>query len=121
MSTFSNNTTLKVNAAVSANRTTNGNFYTAPANGYAILNISAVRNGGGDITVGGRTVFQMTQFSGQSEYISPGDYYSSGINNAGATSSKSGVYVGPGQIVALSGVAGSPSFDISGVEFVNTP
>lgn len=72
MATYGQNTTIKVNAAVSASGS-NTTLYTAPANGYAILN--AYLPAAGNITVAGQIV-----------------------NAVGGNSIA--IYVGPGQAVA---------------------
>lgn len=100
----SSNTTIKINAAISNGVATNGfvgnsaTAYTAPANGYAIVNIFLSGNGP-RATVAGRTV-------------------------TSSTTGNQGVYVGPSQALAVvqDGATGpSASMVVSGVEFVNTP
>ena len=104
MATYSSNTTLKMNAAVSATfsvTTTGGSgtMYTAPATGYAVVNLSAKAAGGsftGYWIVGGRAL--------------------AGDTNVG-------VFVGPSQTISWQTATYSTtgSVTISGVSFVNTP
>ena len=95
----SSNTTIKANGAVAASSSVSATLYTAPANGYAVLNLFMSASAGSvSASVGGRTVasFAATQsFSYQS------------------------VFVGPSQALTCS--IGTGSVSISGVEFVNTP
>ena len=100
----SSNTTIKMNAAVSASSTaTFGNtMYTAPANGYAIVNVNKAGGvGNATITVGGVRINTAT--------ASPLAYQS--------------IYIGPSQSFAWSSGAAEAAgmITISGVEFVNTP
>lgn len=90
MATYGQNTTIKVNAAIS-NTASNATLYTAPANGYAVVQVNLPT--GGQVTVGGVVAFQ----SGAS------------LNNQ--------LYIGPSQ----SAVAVGNNITISGVEFINTP
>lgn len=93
----SSNTTIKVNAAVSANNSsTSGTIYTAPANGYAIVNILN-SNAANTVSIGGQLVISAV-------LINPSNIF----------------YVGPSQ--AITYAAGAINqIRISGVEFVNTP
>ena len=94
----SSNTTLKVNAAISASTSISATLYTAPANGYAIVNLTASSSAGGTtITIGGRNVISVTT----------------------ATVLGQTAYVGPSQSVVAT--IGTGNAQISGVEFVNTP
>lgn len=104
MATYSGNSTIKVNGAVSGYQTRGSTgstaVYTAPANGYALVNIRFAWSGGThELRIGGRTL--------------------------GTTSGSTftGVTVGPGQSVEVfnAGVGGSCEAWVSGVEFVNTP
>jgi hypothetical protein len=95
----SSNTTIKVNAAVSGSGTAgsggNANIYTAPANGYAIVQVGVSTGGFGSWQVGGRAV---------------------------AAGSTIHFYVGPNQTVtAINGSGFSNTAVCSGVEFINTP
>ena len=111
MATYSTNTTLKVNAAVSNTQTRTGNgtttIYTAPANAYSLVNISqaGVNASGVQFTVGAVTL--AFQSATPTTYVF--------LQN---------VPVGPGQSVAvtISGyTGGTASMSVSGVEFINTP
>lgn len=114
----SSNTTIKVNAAISAAATTGpglgsqATLYTAPANGYAIVqvfnsnNIAVCR-----VVVGGRSVID----------LNPGE--PKGDNAAGAIPQIT-VYIGPSQSLVVEnrdGGGNAASMVASGVEFVNTP
>lgn len=85
------NVAIKVNAAVAFN-SFNTTFYTAPANGYAILNIVFAASGSA-LTVAGVP-----------------------ITPASGTTVINSLYVGPGQAVATSG----GTCQGVGVSFVNT-
>ncbi len=101
----SSNTTIKVNGAVSGTASTpalggSATIYTAPANGYAIVQISCTVYGNPTtVSVGGRQVVVF------------------GAVNAGTQ----GVYVGPSQGLTLSTGGGVSTVVASGVEFINTP
>ena len=105
---------LKVNAAISATatRTSTGtsNIYTAPDNGYAIINVyvSSSNSAAGSVNIGGLPVININTPTGQSR------------PNLGDAGSWSSLYVGPSQQVALLTV-GTPAvvLNISGVEFIN--
>lgn len=122
MATYSSNTTIKLNAAVSATATittssgtsNSATVYTAPASTYAIINLYDVTSTSGAppspsfaVSVGGRTFYTATT----------------------ATSTQfTGIYVGPGQAVAISSSQGvgagsstSHTCQVSGVNFTNTP
>ncbi len=97
----SSNTTIKMNAAVAANTSAAGSttLYTAPASGYAVVNLyMSASTGSVTVTVGGRTVASIA---------------------ATNTVSYQSVFVGPSQALACS--IGTGTVAISGVEFVNTP
>lgn len=115
MGTYSSNVSLKVNAAIS-NAVTSGTLYTAPATGYAIVNLFITStSGNATIRVGGRDVLQA--YNPGSEHISsnaPVDNGSPGVSGISAQ----GIMVGPSQAVT---VVGTGTFQISGVEFINTP
>jgi hypothetical protein len=91
----SSNTTIKVNAAVGATFATNGTVYTAPADGYAIVNL--VLSGGFNATVqvGGRNILS-------------------------TASTQNTVYIGPSQSLVVSFYSAGTLW-ISGVSFINTP
>lgn len=99
----SSNTTIKVNAAVSASQTANNStvtLYTAPANGYAIVQLyfGTVATGG-SASVAGRIVLI-----------------------AAANATAYGIYIGPSQALTVtSNAPGNVNLLASGVEFVNTP
>lgn len=78
---------IKVNAAIEVQ----GSTYTAPATGYAIVQIygNSMSDSG---AIGGRTVFDLTAGSVQGQTL----------------------YIGPSQTISLSGAT------ITGVEFINT-
>lgn len=93
---FSNNTTIKINAAVTGSGTS-GTIYTAPASGYAILNVRLSGSNQG-ITVGGIQT----------------------ITNQAATSTPYTIYVGPSQAVAVT-TDSTGSVQVTGVSFINSP
>jgi hypothetical protein len=112
----SSNTTIKVNAAVSATATTGttiGNqatLYTAPANGYAIVQ---VRNDSASAAcralVGGRNAIEMAAAEPSAD------------GAAGAVAQVT-LYVGPSQsLVVETRSSAAATLVASGVEFVNTP
>lgn len=117
------NTTLRVNGAVSATTTSNlasgGNvtIYTAPANGYAIVQLSF--NGGttwtgATIQVGGQDII----FLDSSASIQPIIGTTNRVTPLGA------VFIGPSQSLVLTRTgagSGSITIDVSGVEFINSP
>ena len=100
----SSNTTIKVNAAVSATNTANNNtvtVYTAPAGGYAIVQVfcSQMSATSAVATVGGRTFM-----------------------NLSVNSNLQGIYVGPSQSLQIVGTGfGNVTLLASGCEFINTP
>lgn len=103
MATYSNNTTIKISAAVSNSLSTqNGTLYTAPALSYAIVQVCLVMAGAasqGTLSVGGVVV-----------------------ETIGASKTFYNVLVGPGQAVAYTwNAAGGGVNTISGVNFLNTP
>lgn len=130
MATYSNNTTVKANASIAAasGGFANGNLYTAPANGYAIINIGVgVGSGNGSmgVTVGGQYVAERSNngTSGGTS-IAGGAIPAANMQYGGTgahVQSLTGVYVGPGQTVAAVGTGGLVYAWISGTEFVNTP
>jgi hypothetical protein len=95
----SSNTTIKVNAAISNASSVSGTtLYTAPANGYAIVNLTLSASAGTtSATVGNRTVFQV----------------------AATATGYQQIFIGPSQALQISLATGSGQ--VSGVEFVNTP
>ena len=96
----SSNTTIKVNGAVSASSGSSANLYTAPSNGYAIVNLTTINSTGTtSVTVGTRTV--------------------QSISSSTAVYGQQ-IYIGPSQVIAVT-VSATGSAQISGVEFVNTP
>lgn len=95
----SSNTTLKVNAAVSNSSSVNGTtLYTAPANGYAVVNLTLSATAGTTTAaVGTRTVLAVT---------ATGTVYQQ-------------IFIGPSQALVITLTTGSGQ--VSGVEFINTP
>lgn len=132
MASLSNNTTLKVSAAIFATTTTNGaTLYTAPANGYAILNVSLQQNASlvgqyCELRIGGRSVLTMrTQASGQviasnSNGTNTSSLPVDGIDGQFIATDK-GIYLGPGQSITFHQSSVSTRGTVSGVAFVNTP
>lgn len=89
----------KVSGAVQAGGSgPNAGLYTAPANGYAIINVS-VSTTATIVTVNTQ---QVPIFAGF---------------HAGAAGGCSTIYVGPGQVVAVTSGGG---WDFTGVEFTNS-
>jgi len=108
MATYSANTTIKVNGAVGTNititsNTTSGVTYTAPSNGYAILQVA--------VSAGGTFQYQTI--------LSNRPCHPPLSANAGY----SNIYVGPSQTVQVitTGYSVSATISYTGVEFVNTP
>ena len=100
---------IKINGAVSASGTANNStsaaFYTAPATGYAIVNVSYTNTGSGaiQVLVAGRKVLFPT--SG---------------NISGPQNSAFNIYVGPSQAVTcFAAVSTTITVEITGVEFIN--
>ena len=98
----SSNTTIKMNAVVNASATnTSGTLYTAPANGYALVQVS---------------------FSGTGSITGSMDIGSATIFSVNASYQVNGLVVGPSQSVTYSGTTtGTIFFAVSGASFVNTP
>lgn len=93
----SSNTTIKVNAAVTAARDSNGIVYTAPANGYAIVHV--YQNG----------TFNLTMTAAGAV--------------AGILNSQIGLvafYLGPGHAIEITSYSSGYAY-VYGVSFVNTP
>jgi len=84
----------EINAAVSNSRTSTGTLYTAPATGFAIVNLATFGGGASTFTVDGRRV------------------------HVGTESYVQGIYVGPSQVLAVT-IGGGETAQVSGVEFVN--
>lgn len=102
---------MKINAAVAASRSSNGTLYTAPSNGYAILNLAAnAGTAGCDITVGGILVYSFLATA------------SAGAPQSGVSGGQVGsvtIYAGPSQAVEIVNYSGTRSIGVSGVELVN--
>jgi len=105
----------RVNAAVNAGQTATSGaspvIYTAPANGYAILNLQVAFTVSGSVQIGGRTV-----------YTQNGAYVVSAPGSNSATTLTGGmtIYVGPSQAITVtSGGVGNNTANVTGVEFVN--
>lgn len=118
---------IKVNNAISATTTTNGaTLYTAPSNGYAIINLYLTTNNANShfsqVSVGGQPVasnYAVNSANGTSQ----GSTTQSITNSAYANSMSLtvlGIYVGPGQSVTFQGSGATSRASISGVEFRNT-
>lgn len=96
---------IKVNALVAATgAAASGTLYTAPASGYAVIQVNATLSGGTTeitLSVGGALVLDAT---------------SSTLNAV-----NTGIHVGPNQAVTYTRVGGGTgSVKISGVEFINS-
>jgi len=102
---------MKINAAVANSRSSNGTLYTAPANGYAILNLAANAGTlGCDITVASILVYSFNATG------------TTGAPQSGASGGQVGsvtIYVGPSQVVSVVNYSGTRAIGVSGVEFVN--
>ncbi len=98
MATYSSNTTIKIREAVAVNRTSNGTFFTVPANCYA--EFQAAMSGGTVMSLTVGSVFVWTGSSGQ--FVQ-------------------GVVAGPGQVVAATFTGTGYTGSVSGVIFENTP
>lgn len=101
----SSNTTIKVNGAISAGNAVgaiSGTLYTAPSNGYGIVNFRS--NGSANITsltIAGRTF----------------------TNSLTGTQILYALYVGPSQSLSWTSSTGlsANTVEVFGVEFINTP
>jgi hypothetical protein len=115
---------VKINAAVSATgsatRSTVGVtstvIYTAPANGYAIIEVVASLTGTAGVAASAYVIVG-------ANYILENNTVTSGTNTKDVN--KLGVYVGPGQsLTAVAEISGGGSatsgVSIAGVEFVNS-
>lgn len=120
------NANIVVNAAVSGTAdivSGSVTLYTAPANGYAVVNIALgiSQNSTGSVSVGGRVVVAMnaatadagsTVYGGRTTAQFVSQLYGSTVTN---------VHVGPGQSVVLSANGtGAAGGRVSGVSFVNS-
>lgn len=105
MATYSENTSIKIQAPISQNGSASlsaSTLYSCPANSYAIVTLQIAGVASGVIKVGGK-VFM----------VGPG-----GVGFTLLT----GVYVGPGQTVVIEeNTGGSVTGFVSGVEFKNSP
>lgn len=97
MATYSSNTTIKIESAISASGGS-GVIYSAPANSYAIVNASRL-SGNTGLQIGGQQVVSNL----------------SAVGNVGYE-----LYVGEGQSVNVT-TDSSGTICITGVEFKNTP
>lgn len=103
---------IRVNGAIAASRSSDGTIYTAPANGYAIINCHASAGTGGFlINIGSVTAYR---FSDTATTASP----QSGVSGNAVGSVT--LYVGPSQVVAVASYSGTKGLTISGVEFVSS-
>lgn len=122
---------IKVSAAISASATPGVNatssLYTAPANGYAIIQCTIDADGlqAGSlmrILVDGQLVFEVVSTTTATTYHSSATG-SVGTATAHFITSPSGIYVGPSQLVQVQNVSGgsggTDSARCSGVEFKN--
>lgn len=119
---ISSNTSLKVNAAVNATTTTTGTLYTAPANAYAIVNLSAVSTGTGAgsqivFAIGGNTIaFANTNVTGGNA-----PFFQGQVNNgAGTAAVIQNVIIGPSQALSVTISTGGRA-TVTGVELINSP
>lgn len=102
---------IQVSDAISYSRSSNGTLYTAPANGYAIINCyAAAGTGTFELLVGGATAYRF------SDTANTGTPQSGVSGNAIAAIT---IYVGPSQAVAIGSYSGTKVLNISGVEFVS--
>lgn len=94
---ISANTTIKVNGAIDSSITSSATMYTAPANGYAIINaVITSSTAGASIAIAGNTL--ISSVLGYPVVL----------------------YVGPSQSVVGS-ISTSGAMNINGVEFINSP
>jgi phage tail sheath gpL-like len=117
-----------VSALVSANSTSSTTLYTAPANSYAVINltVSATSSGIAYICIGssstsGAIFYAATLGTVHSNIPGAVDENgaTSGIGYTGCVGSLAGVHVGPGQSVYFVLSAGTGRGTISGVQFTN--
>lgn len=100
---FTGNTTIKVNAAVSATASsTNTSLYTAPSAGYAIVNL----------------FFSYTSGAGPTITLDGKSFAVFGAANVTIYS----LYIGPSQVLSyIHGGGAVSSLTVTGVSFLNTP
>lgn len=119
------NTSIKVNGAVSASATADGTLYTAPANGYAIVNIMVT----GSTTGNTEILFLIdSKYAAAARYSpSVGMFFEGQYREAslpGSRANMTSIYVGPGQALTVdfnSGGTGTITAYVTGVEFINSP
>ena len=106
MATYSNNTTLSVNQAFAVSRTSNGVFFTVPANSYALFQISVQGTvaGGASFTLGGSIVFYVGAFG----------------NTTSTSLNASGFVAGPGAVIQAT-FTGTYTAYVTGVVLSNSP
>ena len=113
---ISSNVTIKVSAAVDATATANANtqtIYTAPANGYAIVQFAVTTNAGsaGSVSVGSRAM--MTFASGNTFPT---------MTASTASMSLPIAYLGPSQEIKITANTGANvTCVVTGVAFINSP
>jgi len=104
MASFNFNDTIKVSGAIAAQSNSGATLYTAPANGYAVIQATFYPGSGSTptLSVGGRTVWQG--------------------NGGVGVQFMDNIHVGPGQaVVCAQGGPTTTIFEISGVQFSNSP
>lgn len=113
---------IKVNAGVNASGSTNITLYTAPATGYAIVQLSFLGNASGsyaEVSVASRPVmrfFCSSVPSGVAPKVESTQTLSAGGASTGTPSVT--VYVGPSQALSMT-QSGGPTVYVTGVEFIN--
>ncbi|HEY9705640.1 MAG TPA: hypothetical protein V6C58_24590 [Allocoleopsis sp.] len=110
-----NNVSIKVNAAVSnSSSAASATLYTAPANGYAIVQVGIDNGGSGAVllSVGGLGILN----------YNPTDNVWNGQNGTGGafTALTQSIYLGPSQSISYSGNLGG-TVTVTGVSFINSP
>lgn len=119
---ISDNTTIKVNQAVSATRTTDGTIYTCVATGYAIVNISILGVATAaniDVSLAGRNLINgRVEVSGSTNFNGSATPTSTNYECAMVGQ----IMVGPSQALSVTGISGTgATINVTGVEFINSP
>jgi hypothetical protein len=116
------NSSIKINAAVNNSLTAVGNLYTAPANSYAIVQVSVRWTTTGTrpkLTLAGNTILEMEVNGGGAGFVWNGQAAASTTNKYSIITN---IMVGPSQVLAIAdGTASQFQAIVTGVEFINSP
>lgn len=121
LAVISDNTSIKVSAAIANSRTTNGTLYTCAANAYAEVQLAINYSAGANTTVifyldgyevaGGNVATTAVQFNGHFTPIAQN-----------VPQFVAGIRVGPSQVLTVAFSAGSvATASVTGVQFINSP